>query len=290
MTWFSAEGSLKDNPYIALGRDESMEEEGSLRTMGRGQVGIFVLVALAIVVILLLLFFGPSLQDRLGIFGGGGFSPHGFLQSCIEPKISSDVALLGKQGGYRDPTGVVMVDGQRVKYLCYTNAYYETCVVQQALLVGQFSKELDRGVRGRANECVGLLKQEYAKRGWSVTGEQRKVSTRVVPDRIEVEFDLPLTATKGEETRRFSGFEVSVESGMYELLMIATSIIDFESTYGDSETTTYLQYYPDLSIVKTKLSDGTTVYRLRNVVTGEEFVFASRSVAWPPGYGLEATV
>ena len=122
-----------------------------------------------------------------------------------------------------------------------------------------------------------------------MTGEQRGVEVRVVPERVTVDFDVPLTATKGDETRQFSGFDVEVKSGMYELLMIATSIIDFESTYGDSETTLYLQYYPDLSIEKTKLSEGTSVYKLRNVVTGEEFVFASRSVAWPPGYGLETT-
>ena len=249
---------------------------------------VFVIVAIAIIVVLLAVFFGPQLADRLNVLGGAKvFSPQGFLQECVQPKVVEDVALLSRQGGYRNPSGTVLVDGKPVKYLCYTSSYYETCAVQQPLLVGQFAGELEKGVRSRANECVGLLKQEYAQRGYSVTGERRGVAVRVVPERVEVQFDVPLTATKGEESRQFSGFDVEVKSGMYELLMIATSIIDFESTYGDSETTLYLQYYPDLSIEKTKLSEGTSVYRLRNVVTEEEFVFASRSLAWPPGYGLE---
>jgi hypothetical protein len=249
-----------------------------------------VIVALAIIIVLLAVFFGPQLTDRLNVLGGAKvFSPHGFLQECVQPKVAEDLELLGLQGGYRNPSGVTLVDGRPVKYLCYTSAYYETCAVQQPLIVGQFAKELERGVRERANECVGLLKQEYSRRGYSVTGEQRGVEVKVVPERVDVQFDLPLTATKGEETRQFSGFDVEVKSGMYELLMIATSIIDFESTYGDSETTLYLQYYPDLSIEKTKLSEGTSIYRLRNVVTEEEFVFASRSLAWPPGYGLEVS-
>jgi hypothetical protein len=48
-----------------------------------------------------------------------------------------------------------------------------------------------------------------------------------------------------------------------------------------------MQYYPDLKIEKTKLSDGTTIYILSNVVSKDRFTFASRSLAWPPGYGLE---
>ena len=74
---------------------------------------------------------------------------------------------------------------------------------------------------------------------------------------------------------------------MYDLIMTSVSIIDYESTYGDSETTLYMQYYPDLKIEKTKLSDGTTIYVLTNVISKESFTFASRSLAWPPGYGIE---
>jgi hypothetical protein len=90
--------------------------------------------------------------------------------------------------------------------------------------------------------------------------------------------------TPKEETQTFKDFEIDVQSEMYDLLFISHSIVDYEATYGDSETTLYLQYYPDLRIDKTKLSDGSKIYRVSNVVTGEYFVFASRSLSWPPGY------
>ena len=71
---------------------------------------------------------------------------------------------------------------------------------------------------------------------------------------------------------------------MYDLLLIAESIVQFESTLGDSETTDYLNYYPDLSISKIKLGDGSKVYTLKDVVTNEQFRFATRSLVWPAGY------
>ena len=63
--------------------------------------------------------------------------------------------------------------------------------------------------------------------------------------------------------------------------------MQFESVLGDSETTLYIQYYPDLKIEKIKRADEGTIYKLSNVVTGDEFTFASRSLNWPAGYGLE---
>ena len=77
-----------------------------------------------------------------------------------------------------------------------------------------------------------------------------------------------------------------MRSEMYGLLMIATSIIDYESTYGDSETSIFIQYYPSLIIEKTKLTDGSKIYVVRDVTTHESFTFASRGLSWPAGYGI----
>src|SRR3989338_4736686 len=82
-------------------------------------------------------------------------------------------------------------------------------------------------------------------------------------------------------------FAEEYKSRIYEILSLATSIIDFESTYGDSETTLYMRYYPNIKIEKVKLSDGSKIYSISDVVSKDRFVFASRSLAWPAGYGLE---
>ena len=47
-----------------------------------------------------------------------------------------------------------------------------------------------------------------------------------------------------------------------------------------------MTYYHDLKVEKFIEADGSTIYTLTNRDTGNKFMFASRSLAWPPGYDL----
>ena len=95
---------------------------------------------------------------------------------------------------------------------------------------------------------------------------------------------LLLTVSKGEAAR-YNSFNVILNNNLYELTSIANSIIDWETNYGDAETTIYMSYYKDLKVEKKKQQDGTSIYILTDRNNGDIFQFASRSVAWPPGYG-----
>ena len=250
----------------------------------RGQVTIYVIIAIVIVgVVLLGLFFRPQIE---GVFGVE-FSPQGYLSDCIEPELRKSVFTLSQQGGYTEPEGTHLYQGDEYKYLCYTDKNYETCVVQQPAVKNQFENDLEEQMGSVARRCFNNLKSEYEQRGYSFSGPQLKPELEIIPGSIRLNALGPVSVSKGEERQSFDKISVALNSEMYGLLFIAHSIVEFESTYGDSETLAYLQYYPDLSINKIKLSDGTTIYKISNVITGEEFRFASRSLIWPAGYGLE---
>jgi hypothetical protein len=46
-----------------------------------------------------------------------------------------------------------------------------------------------------------------------------------------------------------------------------------------------MNYYRDLKVEKKEQSEGTRVYILTDTEREEQFMFASRSVVFPPGYG-----
>ncbi|MDO8509395.1 MAG: hypothetical protein Q7S27_06975 [Nanoarchaeota archaeon] len=249
----------------------------------RGQMTIFIIVAIALVVIILLFFlFRPQIGNILG----NEISPNSYLEGCIEPEIKPAVNILSQQGSYQNPEGYISYKGSKVKYLCYTDDFYETCTVQQPMTKGNFEKELNLMVKAKANKCVRNLIEEYEKRGYEVTSGGIDSSASIVPGKIIVSFNAPMTVTK-QTSEKYQSFDVEIESQMYDLLFIATSLVQNEVKVGDSATELYLQYYPDLKIEKTKLTDGTKIYKLTNVVTEEQFTFASRSLSWPAGYGLE---
>jgi len=258
-----------------------MESKGGKR----GQVTIFIIVAIAIVgLIAATVFFFPQIKNFIA---PEAFSPNSYLRSCIEPELKPNVENLAKHGGYLDPEGFIIYEGEKVKYLCFSSEYYQTCVVQEPLIKDNFEAQLVKIIQPKLDQCITNLKSEYERRGFSVSLAKAESKLQIAPGKISVAYTAPLTVTKDETVQTFEKFEVGIPSEMYELLFIAQSIVDYEATYGDSETTLYMQYYPNLKIDKRKLDDGSTIYLLSNAVTKESFTFASRSLAWPPGYGLE---
>ncbi len=248
----------------------------------RGQVTLFIIIAVVILAIILLLLLFPRANPFKST---EAFSPNAFLKSCIEQEIRPSLDLITKQGGSAQPQGFVQYQGEKISYLCYTSENYKTCVVQEPFIKEKVENELSSLLKAKANTCVSSLVNEYKDRGYSVAATSTRLSAQFSPHKLFILINSPMTVTK-ETSQTFTDFSLDYNSELYNLLLTSTSIVDFESTYGDSETTLYLQYYPNLKIEKIKLSDGSKIYKLTNVVTKEQFTFASRSLSWPPGYGL----
>jgi len=249
----------------------------------KGQVAIFVIIAIAIVAVVLVVFLFP----KIDVFGGADVNPSSYLSKCVEPEVEEILDVVTKQGGYSEPFVSIKYMDEDIQYLCYNAEEYEPCIVQQPLLVNHVEGEIKDYIEPKAIKCMDELKSEYERKGYRVQAGSGEIDVDIVPGSIAIDFISPMTIEREGNTQNFEKFAIGLDSELYNLLMTAVSIIDFESTLGDSETTLYLQYYPDLKIDKTRRDDGSTIYKLSNVVTGDEFTFATRSLIWPEGYGLE---
>jgi len=125
----------------------------------------------------------------------------------------------------------------------------------------------------------------YERKGYQVSMSKGEIDVELLPQKIVTTFNNSLTLTK-ESTESYKSVRVIINNNLYELVSIANSIIDWESKYGDSETTVYMNLYHDLKVEKKVHSEGTTVYVLTDRDNLNKFQFASRSVAWPPGYAF----
>ncbi len=249
----------------------------------KGQIAIFVIVALVIVGVILVIFMYPQLG---AIVGQKEIVPEQYLQNCLQPEVKGAVDLLAKQGGSQNPSAFITYENTKVAYLCYTSGYYKTCVVQQPMLLSSFASEISAILMPKAEQCMRNLITEYERRGYSVSASKLSSNVSLASGRVAILYSSPMTITLDENARTFNGFDVGVPSGIYDLLSIATSVIDYEATYGDTEIRLYSQYYPNLNMEKIKLEDGIKIYKLTDVITNDKFTFATRSLVWPPGYGL----
>ena len=200
---FSVTATLNDADKVVSKQKNYKEIYIEMGMSKRGQVAIFVIVALVIVIGGILVYFlFPQVTD---IFTGQT-DPNTFLRTCVEDEIYSGIEILSKQGGYANPEGFIRHQGSNVKYLCYTAEYYVPCKVQQPMIKEHFEKELGEIVKDKAKNCVDDLKSRYEKRGYSVTMTSPVNSlVEITMGRIRVKIEAPMTITK-EITETFKKF------------------------------------------------------------------------------------
>jgi hypothetical protein len=250
----------------------------------KGQVTLFIILSIVIVGIGIAVYiFYPQIQTTIGV---GARNPTEFIQLCLEEQMQENIDLISIHGGSLNPEHYFLYSDEKLEYLCYTDENYEPCVMQQPFLRQHIEEELQKSLESLSKECFEELKLSYERRGYNVGVNLGATSISLLPQRVVANFNHTLTLSKGEDSERYRDFSIVVNNNLYELVSIAISILNFESKYGDSETTAYMNFYHYLKVEKKKQSEGTTVYILTNRDTEEKFQFATRGYIWPSGYGI----
>lgn len=258
----------------------------------KGQVTIFIIIAVVIVVGAILFFaltdVGGNIVDNIVGRGGGEFDIEYEFSNCVldNEVIDSELKSILFNGGEKDPSFFYLHEGNKYNYLCYTNEFYKPCVNQKPLLLQSIEKELDEVLSPIVEECLSSLEKKLKDNGF----ETKKVNSDVIFDitegNINIKMDTQLSVKKGDSSRTIDGFEIKKPTEIYQLIIVGNSIVEFESNYGDSEIAAYMSVYPNTRVEKLKQGEGTTLYEISDRVTEERFHFASRSYALPAGYGL----
>lgn len=259
-----------------------MQKRGELIENKSGQVTIFVIIAVVIVGAVLLYFFVLP-GSGVGVSSFSAENPQGFIQNCLSDDVGDVVETVSLQGGSLDPEHYFTYNEIPIEYLCYTNEDLKPCVVQQPLLKQHIESEIEGAITDDVQGCFDSLKSSYEGEGYSVTVNTGLTQVELLPNRVEVSMNYILTASKSE-TMTFDQFVFNLDNNLYELVSIANSIIEFETTLGDADPRVYGRIDPNIIVDKNLRDDGTKIYRIEEVSSGDVFQLASRSLAFPIGY------
>ncbi len=243
----------------------------------KSQVTVFIILALAIVIVLVLLFVRKDLFTIIT-----GKAPVEQIKDCAEEYAEQAVDVLSVQGGSLGPENYYMYEGNNVEYLCYTEENYKQCVMQKPLLKQSVEKEIENYIKPKVRGCMASVRADLEKQDYSVKLGEVEVDVELVPSNILINVESDFTITK-ERTESYKSIKTDVSSKLYDLVMIASSISNWEARYGDSETMNYMIYYPLLKVEKKKQGEGTTIYILTDRDTKDKLMFASRSMVIPAG-------
>ena len=244
----------------------------------KGQVSIFIILGILIVVVLLILFSRDAGFDTIFVKQ----SPYQEIEGCAQTAIQEGLDILMFQGGVIESENYFMYEGKKIDYVCYSENEYENCIMQKPILVNTIRDELEKYSTPKIKSCLSSVKSSLESRGYSVVMRDPEIVIDLVPDNVLIDMNLGLRIEKtGVES--FDHIRTGIKSKIYNFALITSSISQWETRYGDSETLNYMLYYPSLKVEKKKQSEGTTIYILTDRDTDEKFYFASRSIAVPAG-------
>jgi len=263
-----------------------MNEDGEKKRLNwnsRGQITIFIIIAIVIVGVAVLIYFLSSNTITSTNSGLDTNNPNGFVQTCLQDEIQNTIDTVSSQGGSMNPEHYFTYNDIPIEYLCYTNENYKTCSVQQPLLKQHIELEIKAEINDEVASCFDALRKSYENKGYTVQIQTGTTKVELLPKRVATTMSYTLTVTKSN-TERYDSFNIVLNNNLYELVSIANSIVEWEATVGDADPSLYMSLYPDLRVQKNLRDDGTRIYVLTDRNTEDKFQFASRSVVFPPGY------
>jgi len=242
----------------------------------RGQLTLFVFIAILLVVMIFVYFFWIQPTYFSTHVSGLNFD------ECVMDSTREAITELSLVGGEVRPVFYYMYQDNKIPYYCYTNEAYKTCIVQQPMVKQYFEERLVKHFGEKVNVCYENALLELRDKGYNVAKGTVRVNLTIIPDKVNIEVLAPTTIG----TQRFENFRMAIDSNLYDILMVATSILQYEASYGDSPTSELMYYYPELIVDKIRRGDGTKVYVITDKATEDKFQFASKSLVWPAGYDL----
>ncbi|HTZ41588.1 MAG TPA: hypothetical protein VMC07_00040 [Candidatus Omnitrophota bacterium] len=248
----------------------------------KGQVTIFIIIAVVIVAIAVLLYlFVPSIKTTLGVQQQ---NPRAFMQTCMEKDIKDNLDTISLHGGDINPTFYSTFDNIKIKNLCYATLYCTLCTVQEPQLQSHIEQQIKNNLQNTVDDCLNSMKDNYEKQGYTVNLQTGPFEFSLLPNKAVAIINSSLTLTK-TSTEKYDSFNVVVNNNLYELVALANNIIQWETTYGSVDVALYMNLYSNLKVEKKLLSDNTKIYIITDRDTKDMFEFASRSYALSPaGY------
>ena len=246
----------------------------------KGQVVIWVIIAMALVGSMILFF---TLERKPTILNGQDFSPESFIQGCSEKAVNEAVDLMLPQGGFVSPNNTILFNNINVAYLCENQGFYKSCINQHPALINELRSEIKKYIMPKIENCFSNLKSDVERKNSDITLGNMEIDVNLGPNRVILNIDRKVTISKDSETKTFENFEINVINSIYDIANVAIEIASQEAKYCYFEYVGYSVLHTRFGIRKTSDSNSNKIYTIKDKYSDKEMNIAIRSCAIPPG-------
>jgi len=247
----------------------------------RSQVTIFIILALILVVGIVLIFVlikKPEIQIE------DVKNPQAYIESCTHDAVEEAIDILSEQGGDISPKGSTMFRGKNITYLCYNANYYAPCINQRPLLIEHIQDEITNYITPKVENCFQSLKKELEKKNYIVEIGEMELKTELQTEQVSVNINRDFKMSNRDTTREFKNFKMNLVYPIYEMLKVAMKITNQEAEFCNFDILSFMIFYPEYDVSKFRPGNSDVIYQIRDKTTNQEFKFAIRSCALPPGF------
>ncbi len=208
----------------------------------RGQVSVFAIVGVVLVILVALFFFARS---EFGFF----VEPAVFiddkakpiednLRDCVKSSVSDSVEKFGRQGGNFNPTKFRLYDGYEVPYFCDNIPGVSECLNRMPAL-GNIMDNFNNYVQNNVRECVD---EGLAEGGFGYEVDAGELTTDVSNARggILVNANYNVKIKKGEITTSVKPVNIRFDVPIDDIYNAAVDIVNAEARAGSFEQMLYM--------------------------------------------------
>jgi len=212
----------------------------------RGQVTLFIILGLVIVILAALYFFVakpyvlPVSQedlnkDMIGIEED--------IQNCLEQASEEPFTRIGLQGGFlATPSGSYrLYADSRVSYLCYNLPGKANCY-NRMLPIKSMEKELAEAITNELPTCLNVNKYSQLK-PYTVSAPKKPTVTVSIRDSdsvITLDYPVRLTSKRSSTSVERTTFEKVLTIPLGKLYDVAQEVVNQEAEFGTFETLYYM--------------------------------------------------
>jgi hypothetical protein len=194
----------------------------------RGQVTIFIVVGILIVVAIVLIFI---FQSKLETIISGSPNPTQFIQNCVKDDLELAFENIIASGGVyysnSNPEQFYLINNTRYAILCTTNASRTSCINQHPLLINEAQQTIRQEIISEVEGCFNQLRKKYPAAEISI-GELT-FDVELKENLVSVSINRPLSINSGEDSNLIEDFSFYINSKIYNFLDIASVIVNTES-------------------------------------------------------------
>ena len=242
----------------------------------RGQVSVFAIVGIVVLIIVALLFF---LRNEYGFF----VSPTSFLsdkakpiednlRTCVDQTLKNNLEEFGKQGGDFYPNQYLFYQSKTVNYYCKNLPNTETCLNVMPSF-DEIKNNLKNKIDLDLNECVDST---LVKSGFGYNIQAGKLSTELITSSsnlgVKVHYDVKIFKDGNEYG--IKDVVVNYDAPIEEIYAVAVDIVNSEARVGFFEQLLYMLNKKGQYVINLDKPYPDKIYKINKKDSKFEFWFA----------------